>query len=133
MEQEDYIKADSYYQSALSIKNATTASASSMFITLLDLGELNLRQEKFKEAIDYWNSALLVHEGIEQDPKAFKIYEFMDEAYSAIGSEKADEYSKLYTSTMATWIEDQEARKANPEIAIFNTRIDNIIAARGFR
>ena len=54
----------------------------------------------------------------------------MDEAYSAIGSEKADEYSKLYTSTMATWIEDQEARKANPEIAIFNTRIDNIIAAR---
>ncbi len=130
MEQEDYTKSKEYYQKAYEIKEEISSQAGSKFITLLDLGELEFRQKDYEEAIGYWNQALLVHEGIEEDPKAFVIYEWFDKAYTALNSSEADRFASLYTSSMADWIDSQKERSSGPELAVFSTRVDNIIAAR---
>ena len=130
MEQKDYSKSREYYLKADNLKAGYSASADTRFRTLLDLGELEYRVKNYEEAIDYWNQALNIHKGIDDDPKAFVIYELFEKAYAAINSDKAQDYANLYTSTMADWIKTQGRRSLNPALAVFSTRVDNIIAAR---
>ena len=129
-EQNDLEKASNYYQKALKLKRDYGASPSIEFVTLLDLGEVEYNKKEYRAAIQIWNEAIAVYDQFDNNPELFKIYDWLGKAHREIQSEESSRYSDLYVSSMSTWIEAQSNRDSNPELAVFNTKIDNIIAAR---
>lgn len=128
--QEDYNKAEQYYTGALELKKSIGAVPDKLFITLRDLGEVLYAQGKFKESIDLWNEAMASYDQFESNPETFKIYELLSGAYKALEDERAEKYSDLYIASMSSWIDQQTNKNANPELAVFNTKVDSIIAGR---
>ena len=129
-EQNDLEKASDYYRQALKLKRTYGASADTEFLTLLDLGEVEFNKKDYQSAIQIWNEAITVYDQFDNNPDLFKIYDWLGKAHREIKSEESSRYSDLYVASMSTWIEAQSNRDSNPELAVFNTKIDNIIAAR---
>lgn len=129
-EQNDINKAEEYYSKALEIKEEINAQPDKLFITMQDLGEVYLKKEDYSSAVNIWIDAMAVYGEFEKNPDAFKIYDLLGKAYSKIDEEKASEYSAMYVTSMSSWIEEQTNKNPNAELAIFNTRVDNIIASR---
>lgn len=76
----------SYYL-ALSIKKDNPDS-SEQFTTLMDIGELMLKSDKYDSAITYLEKAASLYENKAHNPETFKVFDFLEQAYSTLGSEK---------------------------------------------
>ncbi len=70
-----------YYDRALLIER-TLSDSSQQFPTLRDIGEIKLKQEKIDESIIYLEKAAKIYDLTYHTPETFKIYDFLEVAYS---------------------------------------------------
>lgn len=133
VEQQDFSKADNYFNQALTLKREHS-SERSQFITMLDQGELLFLQGDNPNAIVKWEAALETFSGIQNNPDLFIVYDWLQKAYRKSDINKSVEYSDLYASNFKSWMTIQSNQKdTSPTLQAFNTRIDTILSVRALK
>lgn len=133
VKQEDFVKADKYFEEALKLK-LEHSDEKSQFITLLDQGELSFIKGDNDQAIMKWETAVTTYEGIKNDPDLFIVYDWLQKAYRSTDLNKSIEYSDLYAANFKNWMTVQSSQEDSaPTLQAFNTRIDTILADRALK
>ena len=110
MEQGDLDKAESYFLIALDLK-LELEDPESVFITYLDLGELEFKRNNGLKAIEYWEAALKAHENVDTNPELYSVYNWLQLAYMDVDIEKAKIFNQKYTDLNNFYVKNQTVQR----------------------
>ncbi len=79
-----------------------------LFISQLDLGELNFRREKGQEAIQNWLTALDTYDNIAGNPEYYIIHDWLLKAYLSSDPKLAGYHNEMYMSYNQSYIHTRE-------------------------
>ena len=114
MLQGNYKRAELYFKIALD-KKLELGSPRDIFITYLDMGELEYKRNKLEEAISYWDTGLSVFDKVDNDPELYVIYNWLQLAYMEKDVQQAKAYNELYTQASNFYVGNQKYQRAEEE------------------
>ena len=105
-------KSEEYYLKAFEIKKQLK-NKRSLFITMLDLGDVYVRQRKYQEAVNIMEEALGTYDQITRKPEYYNIYDLLATAYTRIDLAKYDHYNALYKAANEAYTSKQQQLKSD--------------------
>ncbi len=103
------------------------ANQRQLFISHLDLGEVYFRQEKFKQAIAQWNTALDVYDDLKGRPDYFVVHNWLLKAYLELEAnfEEAKLHNILYVEHSLEYIETRQKITDALNNSLFENQLAN--------
>ena len=104
----------------------------SLFISLLDLGEVYYRKSEYQKAIEVWNKALDLRVKIDSEPSHYIIHNWLDRAYKYSDIELSEYHSSIYKRLNDNFISSRDSIEAKMSAARFDWHIENFEKSRAF-
>lgn len=110
MNQGEFEKARNYYIISMDLAQEVDDPRSE-YITLVDIGELELKDGNTLKAIQHWEAAIETYEDINTSPELYSVYNWLQLAYMDVDVEKAKEYNLKYTALNDFYVKNQTEQR----------------------
>ena len=107
LEQGSLYMAEEYFLKALKVKGSL-GNKRSLFITMSDLGETYIKQNRYKEAVRILGTALDTYDQVTRKPEYYVAYSLLATAYTRIDLKKYDTYNAKFLAADKAYIQQQQ-------------------------